>query len=114
MADQIGRFKDRVTFLKLGNSGATDEDGVPIKDFVPVYTCRCQVITMQGSEYFQASAVQAVNHIRFIIRYTKNIEFTSNMRVDYDGQIYEVIADPTNDNGLNKTITVICRRLSRG
>lgn len=108
------RFKDRITFLKYQNSGEIDQDGVPIKDYAPVYSCRCGVITMQGSEFFEASAVQAVNHIRFIIRYTKSIEFTSDMRVQHRGQTYEVVADPMNDNMKNETITVICRRLSNG
>ena len=113
MAD-YSRFKDRITFLKYQDSGEIDEEGVPKKGYEPVYSCRCGVITMQGSEFFEASAVQAVNHIRFIIRYTKTIEFTSNMRVLHRGQTYEVVADPMNDNMKNETITVICRRLSNG
>lgn len=108
------KFKDRITFLKYINDGRVDEDGVPVKGYAPVYSCRCSIITMQGSEYFEASAVQAVNNIRFIIRYTTTIEFTSDMRVEHKGRTYEVVADPTNDNGLNKTITVICRRLGNG
>jgi SPP1 family predicted phage head-tail adaptor len=114
MAINIGKFDNRLTIHAYNGGDGTDENGYPLPEYAPVYSCWCRVITMQGSEYFAAAAVQAVNNIRFIIRYTKSIEFTSNMRVEFKGEMYEVVADPMNDNMENKTITIVCRRLGRG
>lgn len=63
--------------------------------------------TMQGREYFAAAATQAENTSRFIVRYTPDI--THDMRVKYDGRIYDIVQPPINDNELNETLTIIAK-----
>lgn len=114
MAIAIGEFNSRITFFKHNADGETDEDGYNLPDYSEVYTCWCRPFTLQGREFFAAAAVQAERNVRFVIRFTNEVELTSNMRVEHEGIMYEIVAPPINDNFKNETYTIICRVLENG
>lgn len=81
-------LRHRVAILR--KQTGTDPDGYPIEEWVPVSYIWAEVKPIAGREYFQAAAIQAQHQVRFTMRYRKDI--TSDMRLQYDGQEYEIKA----------------------
>jgi SPP1 family predicted phage head-tail adaptor len=100
-----GDFKHRITF-QLANI-IEDELGQQLKEWIDFKTVWCMIRTMQGREYIAASATQSENTVRFVIRYTKDIDY--NNRILYQGRVFEIIAPPINDDEQNETLTIIAR-----
>lgn len=105
------KLNKRITF-QLFDPDAKDPDGFPLppeqqwSDFKTVWA---MIKTMQGREYYQASAIQAENTTRFIIRYTTGID--NNMQIKYGNRIFNIVAPPINDNEANKTLTIIAKEV---
>ncbi|MBE3570988.1 MAG: phage head closure protein [Bacillales bacterium] len=101
------RLRHRITFQKFVSG--TDQDGFPTESWEDVKTVWSMVKTIQGREYYAAAAVQAENTVRFVVRYTKEID--SSMRIVYKGRIFEIVAPPINDDEANKTLTIIAKEV---
>jgi SPP1 family predicted phage head-tail adaptor len=102
-----GLFRHRITFQSFIET--TNENGFPVQDWTDVKTVWAMIKTVSGREYYQAASVQAENTVRFIIRYTKGI--TNDMRIVYDGRVFEIIAPPINDDERNITLTIIAKEV---
>lgn len=81
-------LRHHVTFLQ--KTTGTDPDGYPTETWEPVLYTWAEVKPIAGREYFTAAAVQAEHQVRFTMRYRKDV--TSDMRLRYDGQDYEIKA----------------------
>jgi SPP1 family predicted phage head-tail adaptor len=106
-----GKFNARITFQRDLNKDqeVTNENGFPVENWTDVKTVWAMIKTVQGREYYQAAAVQAENTVRFVIRYTKGI--TNDMRIVYEGRVFEIIAPPINDDERNITLTIIAKEV---
>lgn len=98
------RFRNRITIQKP--SSGKDEDGFPISGgWIDVKKTWADIETLEGKEFFQASAVQEEKTSRFIIRYTEGI--TGDMRIVFRGRIFDIVAPPINDDERNITLTIM-------
>jgi SPP1 family predicted phage head-tail adaptor len=102
-----GRFNNKITFQHYTQ---TENDmGDTINEWT-VHSERWAMIkTVQGKEFVQAASVQGERSVRFVIRYAKGL--TNDMRIKYDGRMFEIIAPPINDDELNKTLTIMTREV---
>jgi SPP1 family predicted phage head-tail adaptor len=100
-----GSFRHRITFLKPETF--EDEIGQEETEWVEFKKAWAMIKTVKGSEYVAAGAERATITYRFIIRYTKGI--TSDMRISYQGRIFDIIEPPINDDELNKTLTILAK-----
>lgn len=62
-----------------------------------------------GDEFFKAEAVQSRVNIKFRLRYTPVIDGT--MRLEHNGDTYEILGEPVNVNGLNRELLLYCQRV---
>lgn len=101
-----GNLRNRITiqqFVSVEDELGQEVDG-EWHDYKKIWA---DVKTMQGREYLAAAANQAENTSRFIIRYTPGI--TNEMRLIYDGRVYDIVEPPINDNELGETLTIIAK-----
>lgn len=87
-----GKLNRRIVFQKYVPK--KDEAGFPSKDKVwetqfALYASR---EPLRGREYFAASAAQAENTVRFKMRYSKDKQITSNMRLVDGERVYDIKA----------------------
>jgi len=101
-----GSFRNRITFLKLAS--IEDELGQEIgEDWVEFKNAWAIIKTLKGSEYLSSGSERATIISRFIIQYIEGI--TADMRIDYNGRIFDIIEPPINDDELNKTLTILAK-----
>ncbi|MGM7682654.1 phage head closure protein [Cytobacillus sp. Hm23] len=105
-----GQFRHRITF-QIYDKNAKDQDGFPLteeqrwKYYKKVWA---KIKTVKGSEYHQAATTKNENTIRFIIRFTKDIN--PDMRIIYREHAYE-IESVINDDMKSKTLTIIAKEV---
>ncbi|MBO0961445.1 phage head closure protein [Neobacillus sp. MM2021_6] len=100
-----GQFRNRITFLKPET--VEDELGQEDTTWIDYKKAWAMIKTVKGSEYVSAGAEHVVITSRFIIHYTEGI--TADMRIDYNGRIFDIIEPPINDDELNKTLTILAK-----
>jgi len=100
-----GLFRHRITFLKA--LSVEDEIGQSEIQWIADKQAWSIIKTIKGSEYFSSGSQQAEIISRFIIRYMFGI--TADMRIDYNGRIFDIIEPPINDDEANKTLTIIAK-----
>ncbi|MCM3111679.1 phage head closure protein [Lederbergia lenta] len=100
-----GMFRNRIEIVytviaedELSNQIERDEK------FIDAWA---MIKTLKGSEYLKAAAVQATKIYRFVIHYTPGI--TNDMKVSFDGRTFDIIEPPTNDDEMDKTLTIIAK-----
>lgn len=99
-----GQFRHRITFQSL-HSIVDDLGQVRGQEWQDVTSAWAMIKTVKGREYFQAAISQSEKTSRFVIRYQEGIE--TDMRILYDGRIFDITEPPINDDEMNKTITII-------
>lgn len=104
-----GQFRHRISFQRLVENGSVDEDGFPTEGWEEVKAAWAMIKTVKGSEYFSAAAVQAERVYRFVIHYTEGI--TNDMKIKYDGRLFDIIEPPINDDEKNKTLTILAKEV---
>lgn len=102
-----GLFRHRITFQHYTQTANAIGDSVSA--WTDHSTRWAMIKTIKGEEFIQATAVQGELTVRFVVRYTKGL--TNDMRIIYSGRTFEIIAPPINDDGLNKTLTIIGREV---
>jgi SPP1 family predicted phage head-tail adaptor len=101
------QFKHPIIFQR--HLETDNEIGDTVKTWVNVKSAWAMIKTVQGREFIQAASVQAERIVRFVIRYFPDI--TNDMRIVYNGRIFEITAPPINDDELNKTLTILGREV---
>ena len=103
-----GLFRHRIQIVEMVDT--EDELGNQIEEEKEVTKAWAMIKTLKGSEYLKASAVRAEKIYRFITHYTPGI--TNKMIVKYKGREFEIIEPPTNDDEMDKTLTIITKERS--
>jgi SPP1 family predicted phage head-tail adaptor len=106
-----GKFRHRITFQEFAEG--YDSDGFPVEGWNDIKTVWCAIKTPLGvsfqREIYEGNTIHGEITYRFIIRYTEGIH--SDMRINYNGRTFEIIAPPVNDEELNKTLTIVGKEL---
>lgn len=100
-----GLFRNRIEIVHTVIT--EDELGNQIEEEQVFKSAWAMIKTLKGSEYLKAAAVQATKIYRFVIHYTPGI--TNDMKVLFDGRTFEIIEPPTNDDEMDKTLTIIAK-----
>ncbi len=100
-----GLLRHRITFIK---NQETKKNGRPVVEDVTIKSVWAMVKTMKGTEEFEAAATYSTLNIKFVIRYTSGLD--SDMKVKFKNRTYDIVS-LTNDDELNKTITIIAKEV---
>lgn len=100
-----GMFRNRIEIVHT--SIVEDDLGNQIESEETYKMAWAMIKTLKGSEYLKAAAVQATKIYRFVIHYTPGI--TNDMKVLFDGRIFDIIEPPTNDDEMDRTLTIIAK-----
>lgn len=100
-----GLFRNRIEIMRVETT--EDELGNQVEVEQIFRSAWAMIKTLKGSEYLKAAAVQATKIYRFVIHYTPGI--TNDMKVLYDGRTFDIIEPPTNDDEMDKTLTIIAK-----
>lgn len=103
-----GLFRNRISIVEMIDT--EDELGNQIEEPKEVTKAWAMIKTLKGSEYLKAAAVRADKIYRFIIHFTPDI--TSKMIVKYDKRTFDIIEPPTNDDEMDRTLTIIAKERS--
>lgn len=103
-----GKFRNRISIIEMIDT----EDELGNQEEVEQEFTRAwaMIKTLKGSEYLKTAAVRAEKIYRFIIHYTPGV--TNKMIVKYDNRIFDVIEPPTNDDEMDRTLTIIAKERS--
>lgn len=72
-------------------------------------TVRASVEPLQGREFFSAQAVQSEANVRFRMRHVSGV--TSDMRISFSGDIYEIHGQPINPNNRSRELHIMAKRI---
>jgi SPP1 family predicted phage head-tail adaptor len=104
--DNSGSRRHRIIFLKPSD-GKKDELGQIDENWVEFKKAWAMIKTLKGSEYVSSGAERVEITSRFIIPYTSGIN--SDMRISYNGRIFDIVEPPINDDELNKSLTILAK-----
>lgn len=100
-----GMFRNRIDIIHTDIT--EDELGNQIEEEKVFKSAWAMIKTLKGNEYLKAAAVQATKNYRFVIHYTPGI--TNDMKVLFNGRKFDIIEPPTNDDEMDRTLTIIAR-----
>lgn len=100
-----GMFRNRIDIIHTVIT--EDEIGNQIESEETLKSAWAMIKTLKGAEYYKAAAVQAERVYRFIIHYTPGI--TNDMKVQFDGRIFDIIEPPINDDEMSRTLTILTK-----
>lgn len=100
-----GLFRHRISIVEMVD--VEDELGNQLEDEQEFKKAWAMIKTLKGSEYLKAAAVRAEKVYRFIIHYTPGI--TNKMIIKYKGRTFDIIEPPTNDDEMDRTLTIIAK-----
>lgn len=103
----IGDLRHRITLQECVSG--QDEAGQPVQEWQDVATVWGAVEPLRGREYFAAQQVQAEVTTRIRIRYRKGIR--PEMRVLYDGRIFQIVAPPIDPEERHREIHLMCKEV---
>jgi len=83
-----GLFRHRITIQKK-NPGI-DSDGIPQDNWTDYAHAYAMVEGINGTRYFNAEASTVLASVLFHIRYQRNIQIDTSMRVVYSGKNYNI------------------------
>ncbi|MDF2672413.1 MAG: phage head-tail adaptor [Clostridiales bacterium] len=81
-------LRHRITFQNF--TTVVNENGFEVEDWEDYKTVWASVSNLTGREYYEASAVQAEETVKFTIRYLSSI--TTDMRILFKGKQYNIIS----------------------
>jgi SPP1 family predicted phage head-tail adaptor len=100
-----GSFRHKIIFL--APQSVEDELGQSEINWVKYKSVWAMIRTVKGSEYIGASTEQGELIYRFVTHFTPGI--TRDMRIDFNGRIFDIIEPPINDDEMNKTLTILAK-----
>ncbi len=90
--------------ITLQNKSITvNKNGFKVEDWEDIKTVWASVSNLRGREYYAAAAVQAENTVKFIIRYTKDID--TGMQIVFNEKAYNILSID-NDQYKNRFIEI--------
>lgn len=85
----IGELNKRISIL--ANTTIQDTDGFETEQEVIVCTIWAKVSNISGTEVFKAGADYSTVKTRFLVRYRKDIEFNTDMKIKFNSKTYNII-----------------------
>lgn len=79
----------RITILS--NEQVQDDFGFNTEEEKEIFKCLAKVNNISGTEIFKAGADYSKVKTRFLIRYRKDIEFTTDMKIKFNNKTYNII-----------------------
>lgn len=106
-----GRLNRRITFYRKQN--ITTPKGFSTVQDTPIYKCWAAIYPVKNIDNTSNSVIQNTDQIKFIIRYTKKINFDTNMTIKFKEKVYRIIGitDPYDDM---ESLEIIAESISRG
>src|SRR5690606_6304878 len=104
-----GEFRHQITFTKP--SEGTDEYGFPITEPQEYLKVWAKLRTLKGRTRYIAAQTNMEHNREFIIRYNKKLEDgvrPKNLQLVWKGITHDIVSIE-NDDGLNKTMTVVAK-----
>lgn len=99
-----GNLDQRIT---IEQKTVTDNDrGEAIASWSTLATVWAQAEPLRGREFFAAAQMQETVDVKFTIRYRADI--TSQMRVLWRGQAYEMVSPPIDVRGRRESLELMC------
>ena len=111
--ENSGAYRHRITFQIP--AGGIDDEGYPIIEPIPYIKVWARVKTLKGRTRYIAAQSQMENNREFGIRYTNKLDEQirpSNLQVVWNNTVHDIVSIE-NDDGLNKTMTVICKAVGK-
>lgn len=96
-------------------AGGVDDEGYPILNPIIYLKTRGKLITLRGTSRYIAAQSQMENNREFKVRYNKKLDESvrpNNLQVVWNGTVHDIVSIE-NDDGLNKTMTVICKAVGK-
>jgi SPP1 family predicted phage head-tail adaptor len=96
-------------------AGGVDGEGYPILEPTVYLKTRGALKTLRGTTRYVAAQSQMENNREFGIRYHKKLDEQvrpPNLQVIWNGTVHDIVSIE-NDDGLNKTMTVICKAVGK-
>ena len=84
---------------------STDGYGGKLFTWTEFATVRAKFAPIKGRELTAAKAEYSEGTVRFYIRYLSGV--TAKMRIIYNGQVYEIKAQPINTEGMNRELEIL-------
>lgn len=99
-------YRHKIDFLQRSNG--YDDYGEPIDTWTNFKTgIWASYDPLLGNEFFAAQTTENKVEAKFNMRYIEGI--TSEMRLRFNGQDYEIIGQPVNVKGLNRELLCYCK-----
>ncbi|WP_231514931.1 phage head closure protein [Oceanobacillus salinisoli] len=112
MSINPGELNQRVIFQQP--AGGTDADGFAITEPIPYTKAWAKLKTLKGSTFYAAAQNNMQHNREFTIRYQRKLDEDQrpeNLQVVWKGKAHD-IESIENDDGLNETMTVICKAVT--
>ena len=104
MKVNIGELNKRISIVSIRM--IQDDYGFETEQEFEVCKAWAKVSNMSGTEVFKAGADYAKTKTRFLVRYRKDIEVTSDMKIRFKDKLYNIIY-PNNYNYSNEFVELI-------
>jgi len=107
-----GELKQRLIFQQP--PGGTDSDGFPINEPTEYTRAWASLKTLKGSTFYAAAQTNMEHNRDFTIRYQRKLEDDvrpKGLIVVWKNIKHEIVSIE-NDDGLNVTMTVVCKAVS--
>lgn len=104
-----GSFRHRITFVQP--AGGTDEYGFPVTEPTEYVKVWAKLRTLKGRTFYEAAKTNMQHNREFTIRYTKKLEDgvrPKDLQLVWKGITHDIVSIE-NDDGLNKTMTVVAK-----
>lgn len=104
-----GDFRHRITFFLP--SDETDDDGFPKGEPTEYLTVWAKLKTLKGRTFYEAAQNNMQYNREFTIRYHKKLDDEmrpKNLQILWKGKVHDIVSIE-NDDGLNRTMTVIVK-----
>lgn len=101
---KISELNKRISIISI--QSVQDEYGFTTERETEICKCWAKVSNMSGTEIFKANNDYSKVRTRFLIRYRKDIELNTDMKIRFNDKLYNIIY-VNNYNYSNKFIELI-------
>ena len=102
-----GKRRHKLTIQQRATS--RDALGGQSTSWVTVSTPWAEALPIRGTNFVNLAVAGSDLTIKFVLDYLDGASITPAMRVLWNGEQHEVVGQPINVNGRNRTIELMCR-----
>jgi SPP1 family predicted phage head-tail adaptor len=105
-----GKYRHKIQIQKLVSS--QDEYGETDNHWQTIVTTKAGIFPISGREFYAAQEVQSEMTHKIQTRYIKGI--SSDMRILFDGRVFNIISPPINWQEKNRELQFNCKEIFNG